>query len=146
MNPFAIVDLLDKTTDLLMGIMLISILGQLNRVLLDGPNHALGIAVWSRFTNFCHTNLNGSTLKYLNIASARILQTLSRVRNIRLPLRQRLFAGCLKSIAQVNVPDDNRGVSDNVNEHCQLNALLLHVGVVRDPKLVWAIERESFTN
>ncbi len=93
MDSFAIVHLLNETSDLLKGIIIVPIFRQPDGFFLDRSNHALGVAILRRFADLRHTDFNPSAFQRLNVTRRRILHTLIQMMNLRFALGQGSLQG-----------------------------------------------------
>ena len=81
MNALAIVNIVEKVTDLLISIMEVLIVRQVDLFFLDGADDAFSIAILSSCTYVCHADSDLGIIKQVNIGGGSILPALVRVMN-----------------------------------------------------------------
>jgi len=82
MDSFVHVHIIQETADLMVGIMIVKILGQVNFFFLDRPHQTLGVAVLPGLASIGHADLNLGILQDLGIGHGRVLDALVRVVNL----------------------------------------------------------------
>src|SRR4029077_2118774 len=139
-DTFAVVDIVEETSDLPVGVGEVVVVGQVHLLFFDGANQAFGVAIFAWFADRCHAEGDAESLQALDVVGGGILDALIGMVQLRHGHDQGTFEGCqrepLVEIAS-QVPTAQRAGED-VHEDRQVNELTAEtdVGDVGDPDLV----------
>ena len=83
MDPFVHVHVIQEAANLVIGIMIVEILGQVNLLFLDRADETLGVAILPGFALVGHADLDLGVVKDLRVGRGRVLGSLVRMVNLR---------------------------------------------------------------
>src|SRR5918999_361785 len=140
MNTLCPIDIVDELANLRERLGEVAVLRQGDLLFLDGPDHALGIAVLPWVADRRHADLDPSGLQGLNILGRCVLNPLVAVVNDRRAVRERPLEGGqgqllpqrTTQLPAANVPGKHIHNNRQIDELCSQ----AHVGDITHPDLI----------